>query len=50
MVVIKMKFETKLVAKLTALVLLSTLVAACDSIPFIDTTSDYKGAGRAKPL
>ena len=50
MVVIKMKFETKLVAKLTALALLSTLVAACDSIPFIDTTSDYKGAGRAKPL
>ncbi len=50
MVVIKMKFETKLVAKLTALVLLSTLVAACDSIPFIDTSSDYKGAGRAKPL
>ncbi|MES2546952.1 MAG: outer membrane protein assembly factor BamC [Pseudomonadota bacterium] len=45
-----MKFETKLVTKLTALVLLSTLVAACDSIPFIDTTSDYKGAGRAKPL
>lgn len=45
-----MKFETKLVAKLTALALLSTLVAACDSIPFIDTTSDYKGAGRAKPL
>ena len=45
-----MKFETKLVAKLTALVLLSTLVAACDSIPFIDTSSDYKGAGRAKPL
>ena len=50
MVVIKMKFETKLVAKLTALALLSTLVAACDSIPFIDTTSDYIGAGRAKPL
>ena len=50
MVVIKMKFETKLVAKLTALALLSTLVAACGSIPFIDTTSDYKGAGRAKPL
>ncbi len=50
MVVIKMKFETKLVKKLTTLMLLTTLVAACDSIPFIDTTSDYKGAGRAKPL
>ena len=23
---------------------------ACDSIPFIDNTSDYKGAGRSKPL
>ena len=25
-------------------------LAGCDSIPFIDTTSDYKGAGRGKPL
>jgi outer membrane protein assembly factor BamC len=25
-------------------------LAGCDSIPFIDTTSDYKGAGRSKPL
>jgi outer membrane protein assembly factor BamC len=25
-------------------------LAGCDSIPFIDTTSDYKGAGRNKPL
>lgn len=29
--------------------LVSSLVA-CDSIPFINNTSDYKGAGRAKPL
>lgn len=32
---------------------LSTLVlalTACDSIPFIDNTSDYKSAGRSKPL
>lgn len=29
--------------------LLSGLVA-CDSIPFIDNSSDYKGAGRSKPL
>jgi len=34
------------------LVSLLTLLAlaGCDSIPFIDTTSDYKGAGRGKPL
>lgn len=26
------------------------VITACDSIPFIDNTSDYKGAGRSKPL
>ena len=36
--------------KLIAMVLLTSLVSACDSIPFIDNTSDYKGAGRSKPL
>ncbi len=46
MVVFKMKF----VPKLTVLLLSVSLIAACDSIPFIDTSSDYKGAGRAKPL
>jgi outer membrane protein assembly factor BamC len=30
--------------------LLMMMLSACDSIPFIDTSSDYKGAGRAKPL
>ena len=25
-------------------------LAACDSIPFINNTSDYKGAGRSRPL
>jgi outer membrane protein assembly factor BamC len=25
-------------------------LSACDSIPFIDTKSDYKGAGRSRPL
>lgn len=25
-------------------------LSACDSIPFIDNTSEYKGAGRGKPL
>ncbi|WP_232415422.1 MULTISPECIES: outer membrane protein assembly factor BamC [Methylotenera] len=40
----------KQVLKLTAGIVLAMLVTACDSIPFIDTSSDYKGAGRAKPL
>lgn len=31
-------------------VLAAISLAGCDSIPFIDTTSDYKGAGRARPL
>ena len=34
-------------------VLIASLVlvlSACDSIPFIDNTSDYRGAGRSKPL
>ena len=25
-------------------------ISGCDSIPFIDTTPDYKGAGRSRPL
>ena len=25
-------------------------LSACDSIPFIDNTPDYKGAGRVRPL
>lgn len=35
-------------AALLALTLLT--LAGCDSIPFIDNTSDYKGASRGKPL
>jgi len=38
------------VIKLIAICLLTLFVNACDSIPFIDTSSDYKGAGRARPL
>lgn len=34
----------------SALLLLVMALAGCDSIPFIDNTSDYKGAGRSKPL
>lgn len=36
--------------KLIAAALMATLLSACDSIPFIDNSSDYKGAGRSKPL
>ncbi len=51
MVVIQMKQIVKTHAvKLVSGIVLSMLVTACDSIPFIDTSSDYKGAGRAKPL
>ena len=51
MVIINMKQLVKKQAlKLTAGLVLTMLVTACDSIPFIDTSSDYKGAGRAKPL
>lgn len=30
--------------------LFACVITACDSIPFIENTSDYKGAGRSKPL
>ena len=30
--------------------LVALSLSACDSIPFIDNTSEYKGAGRGKPL
>lgn len=30
--------------------LIALTIAGCDSIPFIDNTPDYKGAGRARPL
>jgi outer membrane protein assembly factor BamC len=37
--------------KAAALVLLTLFLSACDSIPFIDNSSDYKkGTGRARPL
>jgi len=40
-------------ARTTSLLLPLLLLAnltACDSIPFIDNSSDYKGAGRSRPL
>ncbi len=36
--------------KLLISAVLATLVTGCDSIPFIDNSSDYKAAGRGKPL
>jgi outer membrane protein assembly factor BamC len=42
--------NTSKASKLIAIGLLAVTVSACDSIPFIDNTSDYKGAGRSKPL
>lgn len=38
------------IIKITVASLAMLLLSACDSIPFIDNSSDYKGAGRAKPL
>lgn len=43
------KMTQKVFLKLIAISAL-TVLSACDSIPFIDNTSDYKGAGRSKPL
>lgn len=42
--------KQSVIFKLTAAALLTMLVSACDSIPFVDTSSDYKGAGRSRPL
>lgn len=36
--------------KAIGICLFASVITACDSIPFIDNTSDYKGAGRSKPL
>jgi outer membrane protein assembly factor BamC len=40
----------KMTLKLITISLLTIVLSACDSIPFIDNSSDYKGAGRSKPL
>ncbi len=42
--------KQKVTSKLIAVALLGLFVSACDHIPFIDNTSDYKGAGRSRPL
>jgi outer membrane protein assembly factor BamC len=41
--------KTKSLSVLVPVLLLSSLTA-CDSIPFINNTPDYKGASRARPL
>ena len=47
---IKQSTNKGMTFKFIAIGLLAISVSACDSIPFIDNTSDYKGAGRSKPL
>lgn len=36
--------------KTVAMMLLAATLTGCDSIPFIDNSSDYKGASRGRPL
>jgi outer membrane protein assembly factor BamC len=43
-----MKQQTK--QKLLGLSMLAFALSGCESIPFLDNSSDYKSAGRAKPL
>lgn len=40
----------QILLKLMATCVMTLIITACDSIPFVDNTSDYKGAGRSKPL
>ncbi|HNZ55849.1 MAG TPA: outer membrane protein assembly factor BamC [Methylophilaceae bacterium] len=42
--------KTNMIKHTAIYALLLSSLAACDSIPFIDNSSDYKGAGRSKPL
>lgn len=46
----KQRFNAKNVTKIGVCTALVLSLVSCDSIPFIDNTSDYKGAGRARPL
>lgn len=45
-----MKLMLPVWVRLAVLCVLVSALTACDSIPFIDNSSDYKGAGRSKPL
>ena len=42
--------KQKVSVKIITIGVFAAVLSACDSIPFIDNTSDYKGAGRSKPL
>jgi outer membrane protein assembly factor BamC len=42
--------KQQLILKSISVMLLLGALSACDSIPFIDNSSDYKGAGRSRPL
>lgn len=42
--------KTATIFQVVVYTMLITSLAGCDSIPFIDNTSDYKGAGRSRPL
>ncbi len=46
----KQRFNAKNVTKIGVCTALVLSLVSCDTIPFIDNTSDYKGAGRARPL
>lgn len=47
----KQKSSHQILAKQHLLVaVLTTALLGCNGIPFIDNTSDYKGAGRSRPL
>lgn len=45
-----MKYMNHVWLQRAVLVSLVTVLAACDSMPFMNNSSDYKGAGRSKPL
>ncbi|OAM52566.1 hypothetical protein A7981_03630 [Methylovorus sp. MM2] len=38
------------ISKLALATVLTVLLSSCDSIPFVDNSSDYKAAGRSRPL
>jgi outer membrane protein assembly factor BamC len=45
-----MKYMSNVLSKRAALLCLVMVLAGCDSLPFMDNSSDYKGAGRSRPL
>ena len=45
-----MKDISNVLCQRAVLASLVLVLAGCDSLPFIDNSSDYKGAGRSRPL